>query len=290
MKRRTFLAAASIAPAQVRLPLPILNHFYATVDASTYAAIEASAFLKEQFAPSEKRTTVRNDSTYSGLYFYGDQTYFEFFEASTGGRKPGDAGIALGIEDSAGSERLRLKWEQLRPSITSMVTRQLDGEPVDWFHMTSFEETRISSVVEGLRLFAMQYAPEFVRRWNPTSPNTIQQHDVLSAYCAKLKLSSVRDRTLLQNVQKIEIASPEAGIRIRTEQLGAAGWTLSESKTSILAKGPNAEVLFRFAPAIVGVTSIEFSLKRPSTPGKHQFGSTTLEILPGKRAVWHLGQ
>ncbi len=288
LKRRSFLAAASILSAQPRPVTTLLNHFYATVDSQTYAAIEANAFLKNSFAPFERRTTVRNDSTYSGLYFYGDQTYFEFFEENTGDRKPGDAGLALGLEQYGGSERLRIDWQKLRPSLTSMVTRQLDGKPIDWFQMTSFEETRAISVVPGLRLFAMQYAPDFVQRWNPTSPNTILQRDVLFAYCAKLGLSTVRERTLLRDVTRIEIASPEAGIRIRTGQLEAAGWTLKPSKDSILAVGPNAEALFRFAPTIIGVTSIEYSLKRASPPAKYQIGSTTLEILPGNRALWRI--
>lgn len=288
MKRRSFLAAASLLGAQ---PLPagaILNHFYATVDSQTYAAIEANSFLNQRFAPFEKRTTVRNDSTYSGLYFYGDQTYFEFFEANTGDRKPGDAGVALGLEQTGASERLRLEWQKLRPSVTSMVTRKLDNEAVDWFQMTSFEESRANSAVEGLRLFCMEYARDFVRRWNPTSPNTIRQSDVLHAYCEKLKLVSLRERSLLRDVQRIEIASPEAGIRIRTGQLEAAGWMLTPARDSILATGANAKILFRFAPTIVGVTSIEFSLKRSTPQINMQIGGTFFEILSNKRARWQI--
>jgi hypothetical protein len=288
MKRRSLLAALPLLAAKPRPLAPSLNHFYATVDTATYAAIEASHFLKERFAPFEKRTTVRNDSTYSGLYFYGDRTYFEFFEANTGDRKPGDAGLALGIEDSAGSDRLRAEWQKLRPSITNMVTRQLGNEPVDWFRMTSFEESRATSAVEGLRLFAMQYAPGFVQRWNQTSPNTILQRDILIAYCAKLKLESLRERSLLRDVDRLEIALPEPGIRIRTAQLQAAGWELRESKDAILATGPNVRVLFRFAPSILGVTQIEFTLKRATPPATHTLGSTTLEILASPRAIWRL--
>lgn len=288
MTRRSLLAALPVLAAQTASALPLLNHFYATVDSSTYAAIEASSFLRDQFAPFEKRTTVRNDSTYSGLYFYGDQTYFEFFEENTGDRKPGDAGIALGLEDSQGSQRLLSLWQKLRPSRTTMVTRQLDNQPIDWFQMTSFEETRANSAVAGLRLFAMQYAPGFVKHWHPTSPNTIQQRDILAAYCAKLNVTSTHQRTLLRNVSRIEIASPEAGIRVRTAQLQAAGWTIKDSPASILATGPNAEFLFRFAPNIIGVTSIDFSLKRKSPPATMQIGATTFEILPNQRARWTL--
>ena len=288
--RRTalsLLGTALAAPA-ANADKPMLNHFYATVDASTYAAVEASTFLRDQFAPFEKRTTVRNDSTYSGLYFYGDQTYFEFFEENQGDRKPGDAGVALGLETATGSDRLRAAWQRLRPSVTTMVTRQLDGNPIDWFQMTSFEETRAQSAVEGLRLFAMQYAPGFVQRWNPAGGASIEQRAILAAYCAKLKLTEARDTSLLENVKRLVIAAPEDGVRVRAAQLKAAGWGVAQRGASIRCQGPNAEVVFQFAPTRQGVVEVEFSLKRAVAKATHQIGRTTLEISPARRAVWRL--
>jgi len=139
---RRELLAFPFALQSAAAPRILLNHFYATVDRATYRAIAADTFLQQQFAPFEERTTVRSDSTYSGLYFYGDQTYFEFFEENQGGRKPGDAGLALGSEDPGGSAWLKAQWGKLRPSINTMTTRQLDGSAIDWFETTSFQETR----------------------------------------------------------------------------------------------------------------------------------------------------
>jgi hypothetical protein len=285
ISRRAF--ASLLASAASPLP-PLLNHFYATVSPQTYAAIEASSFLRDTFAPFEKRTTVRNDSTYSGFYFYGQQTYFEFFEENQGDRKPGDAGLALALESASGSATLRASWQQLRPSLTTMVTRQLDGQAVDWFEMTSFEETRAISAVEGLRLFAMQYAPGFAQRWHPAGPTSIARNAILAAYCAKLQLTRQRESCLLQDVSHIEIAAPEPGVRLRAAQLQAAGWKLKPASGSIDCLGFKSSIRFRFAPKPIGVTRIEFSLQRNHPRGETSIGSTLLSFNGRRRAVWLL--
>lgn len=278
------LPAAAFAAG---LPPILLNHFYATVDARTYAAIEASDFLKTQFAPFEKRTTVRNDSTYSGLYFYGDQTYFEFFEENQGDRKPGDAGVALGIESAGGSEALREVWSTLRPSVVTTVTRQLEGQPLDWFRMTSFEETRAQSAVTGLRLFSMEYAPEFVSRWHAPAAKSITQRAILTAYCDKLKLSAVREAGMLGNVEQLEISCLRESIDVRVQQLAMAGWKISLASARVTATGPNARVIFTYAPRPIGVTRVTFKLKRRHDPRQIAIGATQLEV-QGGQAIWTL--
>lgn len=288
MKRRTLLAVLPAFAATPDEQVPLLNHFYATVDAQTYAAIKASSFLRDQFAPFEQRTTVRNDSTYSGLYLYGTRVYFEFFEAGKGERKTGDAGFALGIENAGGSAVLRAKWQRLRPSLTTMITRQLDGQPLDWFLMTSFEESRAVSAVDGLRVFSMQYAPEFAKRWNPSGRSSILQRDILAAYCERLKLSRLRQSAMLNDVDRIEISGPAEGHRVRAQQLEAAGWKVESSADIILCTGPNASVLLRTTPQIIGITAIHFSLRQQPRPTTLKLGNTTLQILPNRRALWTL--
>src|SRR5262245_28226860 len=89
-----------------------LNHFFLTVDADTYKAIESSEFLRNEFAPFEQRTTVRKDTTYTGSYFYGQNTYFEFFEVGRSiGRLVGSSAIAFGVETPGASPGLRQKLE-----------------------------------------------------------------------------------------------------------------------------------------------------------------------------------
>ncbi len=276
MTRRS-VAPVLLSPlAAAAFPAPKLNHFYATVDAESYAAIEASNFLREQFAPFEKRTTVRNDGTYSGLYFYGTETYFEFFEAGKGGRKPGDAGLALGIETPGGSSALLAQWQKIQPGLTATVTRQLDGKPIDWFDMTSFAgDTRERSTVEGFRLFAMEYKPYFLRKWLASAPDSIRLTDVLAGYCEKLGLAEVRRTSMLDDVNFLHLSGPAPGLQLRARQLAAAGWP------------PNAPVRMTPAPTSIGYTRLEFRLKREQKSASIALGKTSLRI-DGKRAVWTL--
>src|SRR5687768_1865513 len=87
--------------AKSKRPPVFLNHFYVVLDSATYKDIEQSAFLRREFAVTEQRTTVRTDMTYTGFYFYGTNTYFEFFDVSTFSRF-GFGGIALGVDQEGG--------------------------------------------------------------------------------------------------------------------------------------------------------------------------------------------
>ncbi len=69
-----------------------LNHFFTVLDLETYQAIEASEFMTREFAPNEYRKTVRGDLSYAGIYFYGLNTYFEFFDEES--RGPGSRDLA----------------------------------------------------------------------------------------------------------------------------------------------------------------------------------------------------
>ena len=277
--------ALSLLPVLAAAPAG-LNHFYATVDAETYAAIEASPFLREQFAPFEKRTTVRNDSTYSGLYFYGLGTYFEFFEEGQGERKKGDAGVALGVEDTGGSEKLREQWNAVRPAVVTMVTRQVGGVAADWFRMTSFEETRANSAVPGLRLFAMEYAPTFLKAWGTGPEGSIRMADILGAYCDKLGLTEVRKNAKLANVSRVEIAGPAAGLALRAKQLELAGWRVARRRGGVWeCIGPNTTVVFRPAPVPQSVRRVEFQLQHPYNGPDVKLGRSTLRF-HDRTAVW----
>jgi hypothetical protein len=90
------LVAEAVAATR---PTAFLNHFFVVVDTATYRALQDSAFVTGAFAPFEKRTTSRNDQTYTGIYWYGRHTYF-----SLQARRPGavgTSGLAFGVERPA---------------------------------------------------------------------------------------------------------------------------------------------------------------------------------------------
>src|SRR5438105_10621787 len=120
-----------------------LNHFFVTIDAESYKAIESSPFLRDEFAPFEQRTTVRHDITYTGSYFYGEHTYFEFFEAGRGlGRDANACGLAFGVEAAGASARLKAQLEARLGSPVAVlpVTRRVGDHDVNWFYMTALDD------------------------------------------------------------------------------------------------------------------------------------------------------
>src|SRR5215213_2768898 len=123
------LGSLALDHGRAKRPPVFLNHFFIVVDSATYRDIEQSAFMRREFAATERRTTVRNDMSYTALYFYGVNTYFEFFDASAQGRFTG-SGLALG-PDQAGA--LQVIGKELAPEISvarEPVTREYDGKQV----------------------------------------------------------------------------------------------------------------------------------------------------------------
>ena len=104
------MAASHVTAADERGPAVTLNHFYVVVDAPTYEAARTSPFLTREFAPFEARTTVRNDKSYTGIYWYGRRTYFELFEPGEQG-PAGASGLALGVEEPEASALVKQRWE-----------------------------------------------------------------------------------------------------------------------------------------------------------------------------------
>ena len=144
--------------------------FLCVVDSSTCDAIEKDAFLRKHFAPNEKRTTTNADMTYTGLYFYGVSTYFEFFDvANSPGHRIGNSGIAFGV-DQPGA--IRVLQENLGPSLEpslKSVTRLCQGKSVPWFFMATPKSLPYES---KLSCWVMEYHPEFLANWNPQAGGT----------------------------------------------------------------------------------------------------------------------
>src|SRR5208282_2209145 len=98
------------------------------LDTPTYQAIESDPFWRKRFAPNERRTTVRTDETYTGLYFYGINTYFEVFDVADSPRPDvGDCGIAFGVERSGDIGALKGVLGAELETSTQPITRLYQG-------------------------------------------------------------------------------------------------------------------------------------------------------------------
>jgi len=172
-----------------------LNHFYLVIDHETYAAIEGSDFLKSEFAPFEKRTTVRADRTYTAIYFYGTNTYFELFDASMERRKPGESGIAFGVDAIAGEPKA-ISLEK------HLITREWLGVQLPWFYTLSAQNG------QGIASWLMEYHPDFLAKWHPDAGGLpgggITREAVLRRY--KTVLPQTPANPMLEDVAGLTVA------------------------------------------------------------------------------------
>ena len=171
------------------------NHLFVIPDSETYAAIAESEFLRS-FGFFESRTTVRQDMSYEGIYWYGTKTYFEFLPPSgaqlaEGGTKDlAERLAAVGVKRFAGPR-----------------TRQLDGEDLPWFEIMGIEG---ASMTSRLNLFTLEYDPTFLERWHPELAPArpgISRRRILTRYAAAIEPA---DEPLFEDVKEIFLSLDEA--------------------------------------------------------------------------------
>ena len=260
----------------------LFNHFFVVTDAATYAEAQASRFLTREFAPFEKRTTVRNDLTYTGIYFYGRHTYFELFEPGLQG-EPGTSGLALGVETPGASAAVRTLWaDALGGAEGGPVTRRTDTEEVPWFEMTYPKGGRPSPTTAAvLRVWLMEYHRDFLARWYPdlTPARSITRADVLDRYVARIGLASRRGTFLMKDVVSLTLALPDDERAGLTTQLRAVGYTVREDKNAVVLAGPDVRLRV-VAPegAPRRVVEAEFSLQSRVPRARHRLGAAVLTV------------
>ena len=257
-------------------PAVFLNHFYVVVDAASYEAARTSPFLTREFAPFEARTTLRNDKSYTGIYWYGRRTYFELFEPGEQG-PAGTSGLALGVEEPGASAAVQRRWkEALGTAGGGLVTRKTETDEVPWFEMSYAAE------IPGLRVFLMEYHRDFLARWygTLTPARSITRADVLDRYVAKIGQSDRREQALLEDVTALTIALPAAERETLVKQLRALGWTATDQADAVVCRGPESERLRLVTPvgARTGIVEVEFSLRHPVAKATHRVGSAELRI------------
>jgi len=269
--------AAAVSAAAPDLPAVAFNHFYVVVDADSYREIQASSFMTGELAPFEKRTTVRNDTTYTGIYFYGRRTYFELFEPGPMGT-PGTSGLALGVEAPGAGERVKALWaEALGGADAGPVTRRTEAAEVPWFEMIYGKGGSA-----GLRVWLMEYHRDFLAQWYPdlTPARSITRADVLDRYVAKIGQAARRDAFLMKDVACLTLALEPGDRDHLLKHLRAIGYAVREETGDVLVSGQ--DVRLRIQPATAerrGVTEVELSLQSaPARGGEQRFGATQVSL------------
>ena len=260
-------------PKSKRPPV-FLNHFYVVLDSATYKDIEQSAFLRREFAVTEQRTTVRTDMTYTGLYFYGTNTYFEFFDvAGDSSTQIGFSGIALGV-DRAGE--LQSVGKELSSNFSmdqETITRQYNGKQVPWFHAGKLKDFPFGS---SLAVWFMEYLPQFLNEWNPqpgARNQGMSRKQILQRYGAVLK--DIPAKPYFEDVVALTVAINDA----------------DRKKLAELFKLLKPEIELRLVPQTEesrGIREITMRVSRkPKDKDEFRFGSKSVLKFQGNGlATW----
>ena len=285
------LAALSLAAAVAGAPAPDatpLNHFFVVPDAATFDAMKKSAFLHEAFGVYEERTTVRNDISYTGIYFYGENTYFEFLPPDTS-RKTGEAGVAFGLEEPGASTATekRLSEALSSPVRNFVVTRRLGSDDVPWFRMVGVE----APAEAAFATWSMEYDPAFLARWHeelPPASRAITRANVLTRYAESLDQAKGRDARWLRDVTALTLALSEPDRAAFARQLEAYGYRVETSGAETIARG--SKMTFRLRPASAderGIVEATFAVKAGTlSPAEHRFGASVLSLPGDGTARW----
>jgi len=274
-------------PSLNSLPQVSLNHFYVVLDSPTYKAIEEDAFLRKRFAVNEKRTTSNAEMTYTGLYFYGINTYFEFFDIGNSPKDSvGDSALAFGV-DQPGA--IRILHERLGSSLEAnvkLVTRLYQGKQVPWFFMATSSSLPYES---GLSCWLMEYHPEFLGNWNPQPKGTnrrITREEILRRYSAVL---TPVDKPILEDVVGLTVAVDASDKSSLIDLCLHLGYQIEgkQNDEAVELYGPDFDL--HLVPAIKnarGIREIKMSTRNlPDREKELQLGQSTLRF-DGSSAIW----
>jgi hypothetical protein len=291
----TLSAAAAGVVAFAAVPEPnmppvLLNHLYRVLDAETFRAADASEYLRTEFAPFERRTTRSGDDTWTGLYYYGESTYFEFLQADPKRNRPvGQSGIALGVETEGGSAAVRQALDGLNRGDAKSIarTRETAGKMVPWFRMTGFEPTDPILVS-----WVMEYSPSFLKQWHPDlrpGLSGISRKAVLERYQAKAALTVPPKDPLLKNVTGFRMALDSARAESFGRELAVLGFRKEAKAEGSTWLGPDLRIdIVPAAGEARGIIAIDMVLTRkPEQPKTLELAGARLEIRSDGTATFH---
>ncbi|MCY3771595.1 MAG: DUF5829 family protein [Gemmatimonadetes bacterium] len=225
-----------------------LNHLLIFLDTDTYHSIGASGFLNEHFACSEERTThdQATGMSWTGRYYYGRDTYFEFMNPDRTSWAPRDA-LAFGIEQEGGSEELagRLERELTRDITLFKRKRRFRGQDVPWFWTVDIPRK------DGARLISwvMEYDPVFLNRWTPDLPP--EKPDAGTAGIARSGFltryrSAIGDELpnrLFRDITSVTVTLPPDEADLLEAELGVYGYVATKLDSPVERSVDDATVL-----------------------------------------------
>ena len=273
------LLAAAAPPSP---PAVMMNHVFVTPDAATYAAIAGSSFLRGQFAAMEERTTVRRDTTYTGLYVYGDNTYIEIGQRRNFA-PAGTTGVGLSVDRASDLPALQARFAARlgNRGETARITRaDVSGKQVPWFTELSIPY----NTGQTFGIFIMAYDSRFLAQWYPQyppSPGSTTRAASLDRYVAKIGKTSVKDNGIFKDVEGVELSGS-----LPRKLCTALSATVSSSTAHGAGSCALGETTLSFSGAgSLQVCTLVLKLKRQEPNLTVHFGRSVLH-LSGLRGWW----
>ena len=271
--------------AKSKLPSVFLNHFYVVIDSATYKDIEQSPLLRREFAVTEQRTTVRTDRSYTGLYFYGTNTYFEFFDVSSdSSRQVGFSGIAFGVDQAGELQAVSKALSTSFPLDQKTITRQYNGKQIPWFYAGEQKSFPIDS---GFGVWFMEYHPRFLSEWNPqpgSSNQGVSRKQILQRYATVLK--DIPAKPYFEDVVALTVAVNDENRKKFVELCRLLGYS---ERTVGVFKGPDIELrLLEQTETARGIQEITMRVSRqPKEQTEFRFGTrSVLKFRGNGLATW----
>lgn len=254
-----------------------LNHFYATVDAETVAAIRNSAFLK-RFANLEVRTTKGTLSTWTGTYFYGRETYAQFFGPGdfqiSGNPAPvGGWGIALSGDRLGHIAELKLRLDSVGlRAVVELDTRTFGTRKFLWFTaLTAVSQHGDSGGRNDVvSAWAMEYVPSYFDLPEVAKEPAEGAADVISR---ERYQSDLYRQKMMRDVTRVEFDVKAKDYARIDPMLRAAGFKMRRSGNRVVAGGEENDLVFHLA-GTMRLRKIEFSLNAPVGREVHVLGKS----------------
>ncbi len=291
-------------------PTISLNHFYLALDPAAYRAIRECRFLWDEFALGEERTTVANSGdAWTGTYFYGQQTYFEFLDtaalrlpslgqpAARFADPSGAFGLALATE-TPGSTAQLLQHELAQGTTSGLRTRHWAGADLPWFYSTPMQIFRPGQPVST---WLMEYHPDFLVDWHPELAPTkadISRAAVLGKYKRVLWPEGELPGRLLQDVVHLRLRLDPVATTAVASQLAAFGCFLQPLAVTSSAnrwvewqsEGFTIQIEVESNWSGPALQEVGFSLARPLASARVvALPNSVLVVGPGPTAQWRFG-
>jgi Family of unknown function (DUF5829) len=219
-------------------------------------------------------------------YFYGVNTYFEFFAIADFPRhRVGDPGIAFGFDQPGAIRALQEKLaSRLEPTLKS-VTRLYQGKQIPWFSMATPKALPYES---ELRCWVMEYDPEFLANWNPQLKGTnrgISRKEILQRYC---EILNPADDSILEDVIGLTVAADVHATSSLIDFCLQLGYQIERTNNGdVVLDGP--DLILRMIPpseSVRGIREITMRTRsRSESQQEHPLGQSVLKFV-GPSASW----